>query len=152
VRVPVNFHNVDGQTLLQDVIASLTWVQRNIARFGGDPDNVTVYGHSGGAYATFGLLGAASANGSYRRLAGFSPGPSRLQPAWWAEELAHRFVTELGVADTPEKLLDLDTAPWWPPCTRSPRRTSESGAPVRGVRPAAAMPSAEARRCRRGAG
>jgi para-nitrobenzyl esterase len=95
---------------LQDVIAALTWIKRNIAHFGGDPDNVTVYGHSGGAYATFGLLGAASAGGLYRRLAGFSAGPSRLQPAWWAEELAHRFVTELGVADNPEKLLDLDTA------------------------------------------
>ncbi|MCX5370102.1 carboxylesterase family protein [Streptomyces sp. NBC_00103] len=99
-----------GNLCLQDVIAALTWIKRNIAHFGGDPDNVTVYGHSGGAYATFGLLGAASAGGLYRRLAGFSAGPSRLQPAWWAEELAHRFVTELGVADNPEKLLDLDTA------------------------------------------
>ncbi|MFD5253828.1 carboxylesterase family protein [Streptomyces bobili] len=95
---------------LQDDIAALTWIKRNIAHFGGDPDNVTVYGHSGGAYSTFGLLGASSANGLYRRLAGFSAGPTRLQPAWWAEELAHLFVTELGVADNPEKLLDLDTA------------------------------------------
>ncbi|MEU3497562.1 carboxylesterase family protein [Kitasatospora cineracea] len=95
---------------LQDVIAALTWIKRNIAHFGGDPGNVTVYGHSGGAYSTFGLLGAASADGLYRRLAGFSAGPTRLQPAWWAEELAHLFVTELGVADNPDKLIDLDTA------------------------------------------
>ena len=93
---------------LQDVIAALTWIQRNIAHFGGDPDNVTVYGHSAGAYTTFGLLGASSADGLYRRLAGFSGGPARSIPAWWAEELAHRFVTELGVADNPDKLLDLD--------------------------------------------
>jgi para-nitrobenzyl esterase len=95
---------------LQDVIAALTWIRRNIAHFGGDPGNVTVYGHSAGAFSAFGLLGAPAANGLYRRLAGFSGGPSRVQPAWWAEELAHRFVTELGVADNPEKLLDLDTA------------------------------------------
>ncbi|MFG6199915.1 carboxylesterase family protein [Nonomuraea sp. JJY05] len=95
---------------LQDIIAALTWIKRNIAHFGGDPDNVTVYGHSGGAYSTFGLLGASSADGLYRRLAGFSGGPARSIPAWWAEELAERFVTELGVAGNPEKLIDLDTA------------------------------------------
>ncbi|MGQ4402269.1 carboxylesterase family protein [Streptomyces hayashii] len=99
-----------GNLFLQDVIAALTWVKRNIAHFGGDPDQVTVYGHSGGAYATFGLLGASSADGLYRRLAGFSGGPARIVPAWWAEELAHRFVTELGVADNPDKLIGLDTA------------------------------------------
>ncbi|MGW0841632.1 carboxylesterase family protein [Streptomyces sp. NPDC002787] len=99
-----------GNLCLHDVIAALIWIKQNIAHFGGDPDNVTVYGHSGGAFATFGLLGAPSANGLYRRLAGFSGGPSRGIQPWWAEELAHRFVTELGVADNPEKLLELDTA------------------------------------------
>lgn len=57
-----------------------------------------------------GLLGASSADGLYRRLAGFSGAPSRLVPAWWAEELAERFVTELGVAGNPDKLIDLEVA------------------------------------------
>ena len=65
---------------------------------------------SAGAYSTLGLLGASSADGLYRRLAGFSGAPSRLVPAWWAEELAERFVTELGVAGNPDKLIDLDAA------------------------------------------
>jgi para-nitrobenzyl esterase len=93
---------------LQDIIAALKWVQENIARFGGDPQNVTVTGHSAGAYCTIGLLAAPAADGLYRRLAPFSGGASRIVPAWWAEELAITFLTELGIANNPEQLLTLD--------------------------------------------
>jgi para-nitrobenzyl esterase len=93
---------------LQDIITALKWVQENIARFGGDPQNVTVTGHSAGAYSTIGLLAAPAADGLYRRLAAFSGGASRIVPAWWAEELAIKFLTELGIADDPERLLSLD--------------------------------------------
>ncbi|XAH25140.1 carboxylesterase/lipase family protein [Xylophilus sp. GW821-FHT01B05] len=93
---------------LQDIITALRWVQENIARFGGDPRNVTVTGHSAGAYSTIGLLAAPAADGLYRRLAAFSGGASRIVPAWWAEELAVTFLTELGIADDPQQLLSLD--------------------------------------------
>ncbi|MDR6858645.1 para-nitrobenzyl esterase [Variovorax guangxiensis] len=93
---------------LQDIITALKWVRENIARFGGDPRNVTVTGHSAGAYSTIGLLAAPAAEGLYHRLAAFSGGASRIVPAWWAEELAITFLTELGIADDPEQLLTLD--------------------------------------------
>ena len=83
-------------------------MQENIARFGGDPQNVTVTGHSAGAYSTIGLLAAPAADGLYQRLAAFSGGASRIVPAWWAEELAIKFLNELGIADDPEQLLTLD--------------------------------------------
>jgi para-nitrobenzyl esterase len=67
---------------LQDIITALKWVQANIAQFGGDPQNVTVTGHSAGALATIGLLAAPSADGLYHHLAAFSGGASRIVPAW----------------------------------------------------------------------
>ncbi|ALE06186.1 carboxylesterase [Arthrobacter sp. ERGS1:01] len=93
---------------LQDIITALQWVRKNIAQFGGDPNNVTVTGHSGGAYSTIGLLAAPTADGLYHHLAAFSGGASRIVPAWWAEELALTFLTELGIEDDPEQLLTLD--------------------------------------------
>jgi para-nitrobenzyl esterase len=93
---------------LQDIITALRWVRENIARFGGDPRNVTVTGHSAGAYCTIALLAAPAADGLYQRLAAFSGGASRIVPAWWAEELAITFLTALGIVDGPEQLLTLD--------------------------------------------
>lgn len=71
---------------MQDIVTALQWVQANISKFGGDPKNVTVTGHSAGAFATLGLLAAPSADGLYHHLAAFSGMASRLVPAWWAEE------------------------------------------------------------------
>ena len=93
---------------MQDIIAALQWVQVNIARFGGDPRNVTVTGHSAGAYSATALIAAPAADGLYHRIAAFSGGASRIVPAWWAEELAIAFLTKLGIADDPERLLTLD--------------------------------------------
>lgn len=93
---------------LHDIIAALRWVRENIARFGGDPDNVIVTGHSAGAFSALSLLAAPSADGLYHRLAAFSGMPSRQVPAWGAEERALAVLTALGIHEDPEKLLDVD--------------------------------------------
>lgn len=47
-----NPHGVSGNNTLLDQVAALQWVKENIKNFGGDPDNITVFGQSGGAAAT----------------------------------------------------------------------------------------------------
>lgn len=56
-----------GNFWLEDVIAALSWVRDNIARFGGDPDAVTVAGYSGGALIIAWLMGLPAARGLFSR-------------------------------------------------------------------------------------
>ena len=51
----------------EDIIAALRWVRDNIAAFGGDPGNVTVFGQSGGGGKVTTLLQSPAADGLYHR-------------------------------------------------------------------------------------
>jgi para-nitrobenzyl esterase len=60
-------HGVSGNYGLLDQIAALRWVQKNIAHFGGDPANITVFGESGGAYGICILMVSPLAKGLLHR-------------------------------------------------------------------------------------
>ena len=60
-------HNASGNQAVFDALAALGWVKNNIAAFGGDPDNVTIFGESAGASLSAGLVGSPLAGGLFRR-------------------------------------------------------------------------------------
>jgi para-nitrobenzyl esterase len=56
-----------GNMGMLDIVAALRWIKRNIAVFGGDPDNVTIFGQSGGAFKVSVLLAMHTAQGLFHK-------------------------------------------------------------------------------------
>jgi para-nitrobenzyl esterase len=75
---------------LRDQVTLLRWVQANIGAFGGDPENVTVFGASAGGNAVTTLMATPSARGLFARAIAQSPPPNAVYPpslaARWAAE------------------------------------------------------------------
>lgn len=60
-------HGASGNYALMDQVAALEWVRDNIAVFGGDPDNVTLFGHSAGAQDVGLLMASPLADGVFHK-------------------------------------------------------------------------------------
>ena len=62
-------HSASGNYGTSDQIRSLRWVRENISAYGGDPDNVTIFGESAGSLSVNHLMASPRANGLIRPLA-----------------------------------------------------------------------------------
>jgi para-nitrobenzyl esterase len=80
-----------------DLLEALRWIRRNIAAFGGDPDNVTLFGMSSGAFTIAALFGTEGTEGLFRRVWLMSGSASRIVDAETATSLAADFLAQAGV-------------------------------------------------------
>jgi para-nitrobenzyl esterase len=108
-------HEASGNYGLADMAASLRWVQSNIAAFGGDPSNVTVFGQSAGAMAIGSLVSSPETKGLFHRAIGQSGswmtlGPSPGMPTRARAEQTGKSVADEAGVTTVEQLRAMSTA------------------------------------------
>jgi para-nitrobenzyl esterase len=88
---------IESNLFLRDLVMALRWVRDNIAAFGGDPNNVTLFGESAGAHAVATLMAMPPAEGLFAQAISESPATGMVQSREVAAEFASRFATLLGV-------------------------------------------------------
>ena len=83
-----------GNVGVLDMVASLQWIHDNIEHFGGDPENVTVFGQSGGGAKVLALMTTPYAEGLFQKGINQSGATDTLGPVFATKEMAER-VAEL---------------------------------------------------------
>jgi para-nitrobenzyl esterase len=92
-----------------DIVASLQWVHDNIAKFGGDPGNVTIFGQSGGGGKVSTLMAMPPAKGLFHRAIIQSGSEVKGIPAADATKSAEKFLAQLNLK--PDQLDQLQSLP-----------------------------------------
>lgn len=95
-------NGVSGNYMFLDMIASLKWVQKNIDSFGGNPDNITIFGESGGGAKVTCLLASPLAKGLFHKAIVQSGGYIIPEPLSNVEAWGEKFFKSLGVTTLAE--------------------------------------------------
>ena len=95
---------------MSDLVASLQWVRANIANFGGNPDNVMIYGQSGGGSKVTALMGMPSAAGLFHRASVQSGGGGNPPSSEQARAMTRQLMVELGLQ--PNDIASLKKVEW----------------------------------------
>jgi para-nitrobenzyl esterase len=105
--------HVSGNYMFLDMIAALQWVQRNIAAFGGDPNNVTIFGESGGGLKVATLMASPLAGGLFHRAIVESGGRIfDTSPLGEMEAFGEKLFRKLGVDKEDDPLAAVRELPW----------------------------------------
>jgi para-nitrobenzyl esterase len=88
---------IDSNLFLRDIVLALRWVRHNISAFGGNPDNVTIFGESAGAHAVATLLAVPDAEGLFHQAISQSPASGMVSSQEVAAKIADRFVDRMGL-------------------------------------------------------
>ncbi len=104
-------HPIENNLGLRDMVAALEWVRDNIRAFGGDPDNVTLFGESAGANAVTTLMCVPAARGLFARAIAESSPAEAVYHSAVTREWGADFVALLAdVAGVPAPTTDADAA------------------------------------------
>ncbi|MBQ1619270.1 MAG: carboxylesterase/lipase family protein [Bacteroidales bacterium] len=120
---------------LQDIVKALEWIHKNIARFGGDPDMVTIAGQSGGGGKVSALLAMPSAKGLFHRAIIQSGSSFHFAESEQSRALGLATVKELGLTPaTMDKIADIPYEQLVAAQRSASRKLSQGGSVMRSGR------------------
>ena len=99
-----------GNVGMLDIVKALEWVKKNIANFGGDPANVTIFGQSGGGGKVSTLMAMPAAKGLFHKAIVQSGSITNLMSPKYSRRIGAATVANLGIS--PAKIDEIATVPY----------------------------------------